>query len=115
MGYRSEVGFACYPIIKKVINTVAEWDKEFKTLMEDGEDLSNDDHGRWRFEDVKWYQSFPDVQVIENIMGMCENTNQNYLCYGSYGFVRIGEEYEDIELKGDPSAFDLYVHRSIDI
>tara|TARA_B100000427_G_scaffold329743_1_gene347446 strand:+ start:4936 stop:5283 length:348 start_codon:yes stop_codon:yes gene_type:complete len=115
MGYRSDVGFACDPIIKQVMMTVADWDKEFKELLNYGEDLSRDDHGRWRFESSKWYDSFPDVQIVENIMVMCDNVDINGLCYDSYGFIRIGEEYEDIELKGDPSAFDLYVNRSIDI
>ena len=115
MGYRSDVGFACDPIIKQVIETVAEWDKEFKELLDYGDDLSNDHFGRWRFDYAKWYDSFPDVQIMENIMTMCDNVDISGLAYDSYGFIRIGEEYEDIEMKGDPSAFDLYVNRSVDI
>ena len=115
MGYRSDVGFACDPIIKQVIETMVEWDKELKELIEYGDDLSNDNFGRWKFESVKWYESFPDVQVIENIMVMCDNADINGLCYDSYGFVRIGEELDDIEMKGEPATFDLYVDRSLDI
>ena len=115
MGYRSDVAFACDPIIKEVVETMAEWDKEFKSLLDWGEDYSADNFGRWRFEDVKWYESYPDVQVIENIMNMCDNVDVNGCSYDSYGFIRIGEELEDIELKGDPSTFDLYVSRGIDI
>ena len=115
MGYRSDVGFACDPIIKQVVETVAEWDKEFKELLDYGEDLSNDHFGRWRFDYAKWYDSFPDVQIMENIMSMCDDVDISGLAYDSYGFIRIGEEYEDVETKGDPSAFDLYVNRSLDI
>ena len=115
MGYRSDVGFCCDPIIKQVVETMAEWDSEFKELLQCGEDLSCDDFGRWRFESVKWYDSFPDVQVVENIMTMCDNADVNGLCYDSYGFVRIGEELDDVEMKGDTCAFDLYVNRSLDI
>ena len=116
MGYRSDVGFACDPIIKQVIETVGEWDEEFKELLDYGEDLAvGRDHGRWRFDYAKWYDSFPDVQIMENIMTMCDNVDTNGLCYDTYGFIRIGEELEDIEMKGDPSAFDLYVNRSLDI
>lgn len=117
MGYRSDVGFACDPIIKQVIETVSEWDSEFKELLDYGEDLSSGDgyQGRYRWESVKWYDSFPDVQVMENIMTMCDNVDDPGLCYDSYGFIRIGEELEDIDTKGDPSAFDLYVNRSLDI
>jgi len=116
MGYRSDVGFACDPIIKQVIEIVGEWDSEFKELLDYGEDLAEGDaQGRWRFEYAKWYDSFPDVQIMENIMTMCDNVDTSGLCYDSYGFIRIGEELEDIEMKGDPSAFDLYVNRSLDI
>ena len=94
---------------------MVEWDKELKELIEYGDDLSNDNFGRWKFESVKWYESFPDVQVIENIMVMCDNADINGLCYDSYGFVRIGEELDDIEMKGEPATFDLYVDRSLDI
>ena len=115
MGYRSDVAFACDPIIKDVVETVAEWDKEFKEMVGYADDLSNDDFGRWRFNDIKWYEGYTDVQVIENIMVMCDNVDISGLAYDSYGFIRIGEELDDVEMKGDTSAFDLYVNRSIDI
>ena len=115
MGYRSDVGFACDPIIKQVIETVGEWDREFKEFLDYGEDMASDDFGRYRWEGVKWYESFPDVQIVENIMTMCDNCDINGLAYDSYGFIRIGEELDDLETKGDTCAFDLYVNRSIDI
>ena len=115
MGYRSDVGFACDPIIRQVIETMAEWDSEFKELLQCGDDLSCDDFGRWRFESVKWYESFPDVRIMENIMAMCDSVDIDGLCYETYGFIRLGEEHADIEIKGDTCAFDLYVNRSIDI
>ena len=115
MGYRSDVGFACDPIIKQVVETVGEWDKEFKELLDYGDDLSRDDYGRWRFESVKWYDSFPDVQVVENIMTMCDSVDISGLAYDSYGFIRLGEEHDDVETRGDTCAFDLYINRSIDI
>ena len=115
MGYRSDVGFACVPVIKKVVETMAEWDSEFKELLDYGEDFSCTHDGRYRWEDVKWYDSYPDVQIIENIMQMCDNVDSDTLAYDSYGFVRIGEELDDIEMKGDTCAFDIYVNRSIEI
>ena len=115
MGYRSDVGFACDPIIKQVVETMAEWDSEFKELLQCGDALSYDDYGRWRFESVKWYDSFPDVQIVENIMTMCDNTDITGLCYETYGFIRLGEEHDDNETRGDTCAFDLYINRSIDI
>jgi len=115
VGYRSEVAFACDPIIKDVVETVAEWDKELKELIDYADDLSSDESGRWMFSDVKWYEGYPDVQIIENIMVMCDNADATGLAYDSYGFIRLGEEHDDVEMKGDTCAFDLYVNRSIEI
>lgn len=115
MGYRSDVAFACDPIVKDIVKTVAEWDKELKDLIDYADDMSSDDYGRWLFSDVKWYESYPDVQIIENIMTMCDNVDISGLCYDSYGFVRLGEELDDTEMRGDTCSFDLYVNRSIDI
>ena len=99
-----------------MIETVAEWDKEFKELLDDGEDLADGhDQGRYRWESVKWYESYPDVSVVQNIMVMCDSCDINGLAYDSYGFIRIGEELEDLEVRGDTCAFDLYINRSLDI
>ena len=114
MGYRSDVGFACDPIIKQVIETMGEWDSEFKELLDYGEDLADGhDQGRYRWESVKWYESYPDVQIVENIMTMCDNIDTRGLCYETYGFIRLGEEHDDNETRGDTCAFDLYINRSI--
>ena len=118
MGYRSDVGFACDPIIKQMIETLAEWDSEFKELLDYGEDLATYngfDQGRWRWESVKWYDTYPDVQILENIMTMCDNVEMNNLAYDSYGFIRLGEEHDDNEMRGDTCSFDLYINRSIEI
>ena len=116
MGYRSDVGFACDPIIKQVVETVGEWDSEFKEFLDYGEDLAvGDDQGRYRWEGVKWYESFPDVQIVENIMTMCDNYDAPGLAYDSYGFIRIGEELDDSEMRGDTCAFDLYINSSLGI
>ena len=116
MGYRSEVAFVCDPIVKDIVKTVAEWDKELKQLLSYADDMSSDpEYGRWLFSDVKWYESYPDVQIVENIMTMLDSVDINGFCYDSYGFIRLGEEMDDNETRGDPSAFDLYVNRSIDI
>ena len=112
MGYRSDVGFGCDPILKDILKTVTEWDKETKEFLEYGDDLSSDDHGRWSWNYVKWYETYPEIQVLENLMCFAENSS---LDYDSYGFIRIGEEIDDIEMKGCPSTFDIYVSRSIDI
>ena len=116
MGYRSEVGFACDPIVKEIIKTVSEWNKDLRQLINDADDLTHDkEHGRWRWDWIKWYEGYPEIDTMERIMMFAENSSLQGLSYDSYGFVRIGEDYEDIELKGAPSEFDLYVNRSVEI
>mgnify|MGYP003339254950 CR=1 FL=1 len=41
--------------------------------------------------DVKWYDSFEDVKAHEDMLELCVE------CGGSYKFVRIGEEYDDLD------------------
>ena len=116
MGYRSDVAFACDPIVKDIVQTIAEWDSDLKELLDCASDLSpGDDDGRWLFTYMKWYESYPDVQIVENIMSMLDEVDIDGFCYDSYGFIRLGEETDDSELRGCTSSHELYVNRSIDI
>ena len=71
------------------------------------------------FEGIKWYDSFPEIQAIEEFMAhmSCETDlkdSEDNQVDGEelYRFVRIGEEYEDIEQRG--FAFDIYPSVSIE-
>lgn len=111
MGYRSDVGFACSPMVKQIIEQVCEWNSEFKELISYAHDHSGDDTGRWFWADVKWYESHPDVQIMENLMIVLDNSE----LYEEYGLIRLGEEVDDVETKGTPYEFDMYVNRSIEL
>jgi hypothetical protein len=63
------------------------------------------DHIVWFFYGYKWYTQYSDVKAI---MVWLSNLDDNV-----YGFIRIGEEMDDIEFLGDPNDFDLYVSRTI--
>ena len=54
----------------------------------------------WRLEGYKWYEGYVDVDEVENYL--------DYLEPNSWGYIRAGEEPDDIELKGDPYVFDIY-------
>ena len=107
MGYRSEVMAAFYttnkdeaPLMKLFIEEnwpesdnldAYEWiksDKYFGIIFQE--------------EDVKWYDSFPEVQAFdafaEKFMEIAGEENRKLSW--NYEFVRIGEEYQDIEIKG---------------
>ena len=73
--------------------------------------------------DWKWYDSFDDVQCHENLLNLAqeyidaqEEDDKLKQLSISYGFVRIGEETEDIEQKygGDDGYGLIYPTRGIE-
>lgn len=124
MGYRSDVTavFYCepkdYPAMKLFIdeNIETEWLKEcFKE-----EDRAN---GKGKFilfqaDDVKWYESYPDVQefdkMVERFKELADGEGSELTW--AYEFARIGEEINDIEEHASNDAdYVLHVNRVIDI
>jgi hypothetical protein len=99
------------------------------------------EEGDWfmRWDDVKWYEGYEEVDPIQNFInamndgdlsdyGEPEPPVNYHTTVDKHGnevktvhpshwdeyfrFVRVGEDYEDIETKG--CAFDIYVNRAID-
>ena len=121
MGYRSDVTIVIYPdpgeqkserynTLKVLMNTTfksayEEWEKSFEWL----------DHPRvlqLQMEGIKWYTSYPDVQVITTMLdeiGEMEGYN--------YEFMRIGEDSDDIEsnFRGEHLEYYLQLTRSIEV
>ena len=98
MGYRSEV----------VIKVNDELQKEFKELCEKLE-YEQEENGTLHLEDVKWYKGacgFEDVNAMEDWLSSQAGED--------YGFLRIGDDNDDIEYKGEPYAFGIYLTRSIE-
>ena len=90
-----------------------------KTLMYGYSNAEEDcDHFKWypqdgvlmvRLEDVKWYEHFPEVKWHEGLLMQCLGYQT-----GAYRFVRVGENYNDIEVdeKGEP---DIEVWHYLDV
>ena len=118
MGYRSDVGWACDPAVAEVIGAVLELNPkesnpDVHSLVDEGRDShwGYDRTDRLFFESVKWYQSYHDVDMFNRLM---EHLDANGLD-DFYGFIRIGEETDDIEQRGVPYEYDMYISRSIEI
>ena len=118
MGYRSDVGWACDPAVAEVIGAVLELNpKENNPDIHSLIDMGRDSHwgiarvDRLHFEDVKWYEGYHDVDMFNRLMEHLEAHGLEDL----YGFVRIGEELDDVEMRGCTYEFDLGINRSIDI
>lgn len=122
MGYRSEVCVSIYGESPQAM-------RELKAMMDAaGVDLSgwaDDDWGideqRFFFlvDDVKWYESFPEVQAVMKIWNLAMELSEEMEEGGtkfSGIFLRIGEDNTDIEEEsfGNPWDYDPpYVARSI--
>ena len=122
MGYRSNVMAVFYtyepseyPAIKLFIDeNIPEWFRgdEYMTTFERGDNLRG---VKFDLQDVKWYESYPDVQGFERGMGVFKGLADGTDSKWCFEFVRLGEEVEDIEERQSYGSNNLlYVSRSIE-
>ena len=114
MGYRSEVVLAVNKEIMPEFLAHLATNDEAKSLVfsehcELNQDYEGEGHLLVSWTNIKWYEGYPDVDVIEKFT--CEmdaDTDKGEM----FRFVRVGEDYDDIEQRG--YGFDIFVNRSID-
>ena len=122
MGYRSEVCIGLTDDAARLFRTILDhlpehhelrqlvkdahtsrnhhpWGEEHKTEDKDCED-------KLYWDGVKWYDGFEDVDFIEAFITDC-------IPEEDYKFVRIGEETDDVDERGDYWDAEIYVQRSI--
>ena len=114
MGYRSEVVLAVNKEIMPEFLAHLATNAEAKTLVFSDhchldQDYCGEGHLLVNWTSIKWYEGHPDVDVIEKFT--CE-MDQDIDRGELFRFVRVGEDYEDIEQRG--YGFDIFVNRSID-
>ena len=104
MGYYSDVKIVINKRVKvlELIQAV-----KFPEEMKDYGDVFdlNNDEEIWSFTEIKWYGSFERIQKIMKFLESLDDED--------YGFIRIGENTEDIEYLGDPGKYRMYVHQEI--
>lgn len=121
MGYRSDVGF-----VIRVDTDCPNPEATFKELIGKIKLVGDEFFSGWEKEcygwgkqgshyvfsfytnDVKWYDAYPGVQAVDEILGMVKE-----IPYISWRFVRMGENEEDVEYQDHgEQAYDLhdYVH-----
>lgn len=129
MGYRSNVAYSIHFKSKDVLNqfialVMVKGGEEVKALKECEIECSppttDNVDGVFRVNftahDVKWYESYPDVQAHTWLLDFAV---ERFPEDCAYEFVRIGEELTDIE-EGQGGAMDdfnmtIYVQRSLEI
>ena len=129
MGYRSDVVFAIDAKLVPALMTVfakCESAQRLCTQECDELDTDYDGEGNWmmRWESIKWYDSFPEVAMIEKLVEAMESDELDEfgiptdddapISSEMFRFVRIGEEMDDNEVRG--YGFDnIYISRHISI
>jgi len=103
MGYRSEVAIMVDENYAKKFKGVL-----VKSGMLEGADLVQEKGEGVTgvfFNRIKWDSDYSGIGCIETFI--------DDLDFDDFGFIRVGEEYEDIETKGIPYHFGLELHRDI--
>jgi hypothetical protein len=111
MGYRSDVAAVFYVSKEKHFPVLKLWlDENFPIKM-------FNDAIRWfdkgmvlECENVKWYDNYPDVQAFEfaanKFIELCNATVSEGTPTFNYEFVRIGEDYDDVEVVREGIAYE---------
>ena len=123
VGYRSEVAFKCTPEAHNILLSAADMNKDLKEFLLECEnveivngefgdpDLKRNTDGAYYWSYVKWYESYPCISAFESIMSLLDEMALEV----EYGFIRLGEDFDDHEMRGDPGNFDMYINRSIEL
>ena len=129
MGYRSQVVFAVAPeLMPHFLAVLAKSQPARELCFAHADETINDyiDEGSrlMKWDDVKWYDSYPCVRAITDFMDWADDqefptTKGNMMdeienMEGSmfYRFVEIGEEMDDVTIRGD-AYWDINVRREV--
>jgi len=132
MGYRSEVVLYVGPeVMPQFMVTMAKCQEARQLCFGDADQMVKD-YGdvkgsflfKWGW--LKWYDSFECVSAIEDFMDWCEGEDiltgekdtegKEITRHGEefFKFIRIGEEMDDNEQRGDAFWGDICINRSIE-
>ena len=131
MGYRSEVLLYVGPeVMSQFLVTMAKCQEaralcfaEHSQMVKDYCDIKGSFLFKWDW--LKWYDSYPCVAALEDFMDWCDGEeiptgekdsdgNDKKTCATEFfRFVRMGEEIEDTEQRGDAFWGDVGIERTI--
>lgn len=113
MGYRSDVRFA----ISKEQYLKCQLLDNIPSAIKELTPITCDNALYWEINSWKWYESYPEVQQIEEWFEWLDEENYLQQNGGSavFGGMRIGEDDNDTQYWGYPSDFDIYLSRSISV
>ena len=124
MGYRSQVVLAISKHLIPILMLKVSQNKEAEALVfnhadEFDRDYQGDKSWLIRFDAIKWYESYEDIQTIEKFIDEACNDEYEFEIDGKpegssehIRFVKVGEESDDIDLRGE-GFWDIYPSTSI--
>jgi len=132
MGYRSEVVLYVGPeVMPQFMVTMAKCPAaralcfaDHSQMVKDYQDIKGSFLFKWDW--LKWYDSYECVSAIEDFMNWCdgedlptgekdaEGKEKTQYAAEFYKFIRIGEEMDDNESRGDAMWGDICINRSIE-
>lgn len=109
MGYRSEVALALKnETFKQMIHTMS--DEVAPEILLGAKRIFAEGWVLIKWDSVKWYDSYEDVRAVVSFMDKLDSEDKE----SEYCFLRIGEEWDDTEERGDgDSPFELSIHRVV--
>ena len=117
MGYRSDIGLAlkqsAVHTLHQKLNALDKNSEAFSSITDfiayaDKHHEDTDSGAEvYLWEGSKWYEEFSDVSFIENLLAELD--------WKDFLFIRIGEDYDDTEVRGDfwDNPFELGLTRKI--
>jgi len=132
MGYRSEVVLYVGPeVMPQFMVTMAKCQEARALCFAENDHMIKDYNGekgsflfKWGW--LKWYDSYECIQALNDFMDWCdaedlptgekdvEGKEITQAAFEFYKFIRIGEEMDDNESRGDAMWGDICINRSIE-
>lgn len=104
MGYRSQV------VIALSIESYTKHSlliKDLPTLLSENKPQKHEQLKAvfWSFDEIRWYDAYSDISEIGSFLSELNEED--------YGFIRIGEEINDIDIEGNIYIYDMCVYREL--
>jgi hypothetical protein len=124
MGYRSEVVLAISKHLTPFLTLATSQNAAAQALVfNDADEFERDYYGdkSWliRWHDIKWYDSYEEIQTLEKFIQEAVSDEYEFEVDGKaqsscehIRFVRVGEEAGDIEVMGD-GFWDIHTSTAI--
>ena len=107
MGYRSEVGVRFSDEAGRLVKKYVSLDEDLQQLVNDAdhEDGSKDKISTLSWSWTKWYPDYDEITKFDAMLSMLPSHH--------FGFMRLGEDNDDVEERGEPWEYDIHLRKEI--